>query len=139
LEVATKISGPSSNASITVSDNLGGVWSQVADTNGDPVVSGDGASSKVTMFARLGAGGVTNVTITSLDTSTSADGYLIAFLREYSGGPAAGAVEWVVDSTVGANDNSWPVLGIDVPSGALVTGLASTGVTNRFFNVDLPW
>lgn len=139
LEVATKIAGPSSNASITVSDNLGGVWSQVTDANGDPVVAGDGASSKVTMFARLGAGGVTNVTITSLDTSTSAQGYLIAFLREYTGGPAAGAVEWVVDSTVGADGNSWPVVGIDVPSGALVTGLASTGVTNRFFNVDLPW
>jgi len=112
------------------SDNLGGTWHQAKDAQGNPIYVGAGSSTRYAVYARLNAGGVSTVTLTG---GASAVADIIYHLAEFSGGPTGGEPVWVATGTTRPSGDTWDVLQVDAPAGALVVGGMSVGVTNRAF------
>lgn len=113
---------------VTVTDNLGGTWSQA------PAIGGDAASSSnFYIFARPNAGGVTSVTVSADGAANSA-----VSLTEWAGGPTS-APQWVAASASRPSGTSWAPVEVTAPAGSLVLGGASMGVTTRFLAVQPPY
>jgi len=116
--------------SVTVSDNLGGAWTQATDSDGQPILVGGGTSTRFAIFGRLDAGGVTVVTVNTSGSSLS------AFVAEFSGGPTSGVPTWVAIGGTTANGLTYPPMTVQAPANSLVIGGAMLGVTNRTVAAD---
>lgn len=129
--VAYRPTAAAETPTYTLTDNLGGVWHQAKDSEGNPIIVGAGGtqSTKYAIFVRLNAGGVTSV---STNVSTPSGGYVISLVHEFAGGPTTGTPVWVALGEVLASATSWTGRTLTgVPEGSLVLAGASMGVTNR--------
>lgn len=126
--VAVRPAAADTILNVTVTDNLGGTWVQAPGIGGDA-----STSSNLYIFARANAGGVTSVTISADGAGNSA-----ASLTEWAGGPTT-LPTWISAAASHPSGTSWPPVTINAPSGALVIGGASMGVTSRFIEPAPPY